>query len=612
MNIRFNTISLQGFLSFGDLQVLDLVKGNTSIIGINKTDNYSESNGSGKSALVEAIVWCLTGSTTRGISADKVINENYTDKGCYVNLSLTIDSDEYEVIRYRGHHELGNQIVIHKNGEDLSGNTATKSNQILAELIPLTYEDLTTMVVISQSLPGKFSNLSPSGRKSALENLGNYADQVESAKTSFNDKKKSADSELDGIRSRIANSRNNIAVLERSISSLNSDLTRESQLLVEQEDKKKIHEAEVAVIDEKIANANKGLAEIQVEWDNLMNEKTPIDAELNQLREIGREANKSILSYNQETLKLISESDNHQIAIMKYKAPSPKCPTCEQEITDKDKISTLIQELEDKIISNNSRIDDLKVMRQAAEFNINLHAETIVGLESKIKEIEEKMSQISPKRNSYMSDLKTSYPKFTEIADRTESLKSRIDEETGRIKELQVSIEEDEKLIPPLESRSKILGDIVKDISRGEFRNFLLERTMNSFNEILRVISQPIMKDGFVEISMSDGSKVEILYKDRLYEQMSSGEKRRLDIAIELTKRKYKSLVTGINFNLLVLDEILDTLDSTGISAIFDAVDVSGACESFMIISHRSDISMDYSQRVRVIKEEGNSRLEVE
>ena len=93
---------------------------------------------------------------------------------------------------------------------------------------------------------------------------------------------------------------------------------------------------------------------------------------------------------------------------------------------------------------------------------------------------------------------------------------------------------------------------------------------------------------------------------------MSSGEKRRLDIAIELTKRKYKSLVTGINFNLLVLDEILDTLDPTGISAIFDAVDVSGACESFMIISHRSDISMDYSQRVRVIKEEGNSRLEVE
>ena len=92
---------------------------------------------------------------------------------------------------------------------------------------------------------------------------------------------------------------------------------------------------------------------------------------------------------------------------------------------------------------------------------------------------------------------------------------------------------------------------------------------------------------------------------------MSGGERNRIDIALELTKRKYKSMVTGLEFNMLVMDEVIDGLDAYGISAIFDAVEISGSCDSFLVISHRKDIELDYHRVIKVIKEDNLSRIEV-
>ena len=67
MNIVFKEVKIHNFMSIGDaeLELNDL--GFVTISGNNMCQiDTTSSNGSGKSSILEAIVWCLTGDTIRG------------------------------------------------------------------------------------------------------------------------------------------------------------------------------------------------------------------------------------------------------------------------------------------------------------------------------------------------------------------------------------------------------------------------------------------------------------------------------------------------------------------------------------------------------------------
>jgi len=77
MNILFKNIEIHNFLSLGDVS-LDLNEcGFVLVKGHNEEGSVIQSNGSGKSALFDAIFWTITGETLRG--SDSVINEKSND-----------------------------------------------------------------------------------------------------------------------------------------------------------------------------------------------------------------------------------------------------------------------------------------------------------------------------------------------------------------------------------------------------------------------------------------------------------------------------------------------------------------------------------------------------
>lgn len=85
-------------MSFSDAYIDLNTLGYTLIIGENnsKSDNTT-SNGSGKSSILEAIMWCLTGETIRGIKGKDVLKQG--EKEGFVKLSFSVDNDEYEIVR---------------------------------------------------------------------------------------------------------------------------------------------------------------------------------------------------------------------------------------------------------------------------------------------------------------------------------------------------------------------------------------------------------------------------------------------------------------------------------------------------------------------------------
>ena len=180
MNVIFNKVTLHGFLSYLDAEISLDDMGYVLIKGINEnvTDNAS-SNGSGKSAIADAICWAMTGETVRGTSN---VVSNYSSDGCFVKLEFSVDNNNYLLIRSKSATKSNLQIFV--NGEDVSGKGITESKKILEQYLPdLTASLIGSVIILGQGLPQKFTNNTPSQRKEILEKLSKSDFMIEDLKS---------------------------------------------------------------------------------------------------------------------------------------------------------------------------------------------------------------------------------------------------------------------------------------------------------------------------------------------------------------------------------------------------------------------------------------------
>ena len=92
------------------------------------------------------------------------------------------------------------------------------------------------------------------------------------------------------------------------------------------------------------------------------------------------------------------------------------------------------------------------------------------------------------------------------------------------------------------------------------------------------------------------------------YRSCSSGERKRVDLAVlialyDLTTLRYKS-----NYNILVLDEVLDSIDEVGIEAVKDLLlELNNRIPTIIVVSHNNQLSEYFPNTVTVVKENGIS-----
>ena len=67
MEIKFNNVKIKNFFSIGEAELILSDSGYVFIKGINNfTEDNARANGVGKTALLDSIIWNLTGETSRG------------------------------------------------------------------------------------------------------------------------------------------------------------------------------------------------------------------------------------------------------------------------------------------------------------------------------------------------------------------------------------------------------------------------------------------------------------------------------------------------------------------------------------------------------------------
>ena len=86
-----------------------------------------------------------------------------------------------------------------------------------------------------------------------------------------------------------------------------------------------------------------------------------------------------------------------------------------------------------------------------------------------------------------------------------------------------------------------------------------------------------------------DSSKLDIYLGDVLYDTLSGGEKKKVDIALVLAQRDLALNIAGFSCNILILDEVMENLDETSTNCSLNLLmEASADIESMFIISHNN------------------------
>lgn len=612
MILTFKNIHIENFLSFGTADLL-LDRGNYVLVkgeNENPVDN-AESNGSGKSAIFDAIVWALTGTTTR--ECKNVSNIN-SDNGAKVTLYFNVDDCEYEVTRTKDYKPLGSTLKIIRNGEDVSGKGIRDSEKLLSEYLPdLTSSFLGSVIILGQGLPQRFSNNTPSGRKDVLEKLSKSDFMIDDLKQKVSDRKTQ-------LQKLIRENEDKLLAATTSKSRVLKQKESINRYLEELPDK---HE-----LQEKIDTYNRKVEELieeieckkkQLESEStteLLKEKEDKLLQLSSLNSsMYSELDQKKLEYSDQINELSERKQSLRSYIRTNENIRDVCPTCGQKLIGVEKPS--VDKERQELIEVETSLSDVSTKRDS-ELNVIKDSYT-----KKSKELEDEIQKLGNQileKSKAQSELKHSIEELQKSIEqckyRVASLvgqRDALEENTARYNQELVSIcdqlNEIEKEIlyytheqDPLNRRSEIISKMNTILSR-DFRGYLLTNVINYISDRAKFYSMQVFGNDNIGFQLA-GNAIEISFDNKEYSNLSGGEKQRVDLIIQLSIRDMLCKFMGFSSNIIVLDEFIDGLDAKGCEQILGLIannltDVG----TVYIITHHSSVAIPTDDEIIVVKD---------
>lgn len=616
MNIIFKKLMLHNFLSFGHAEIdLDNLS-YTLISGINNCkEDLAKSNGAGKSSLSDGIIWALTGQTIRG---SKDIVNKFTSEGAYVELDFTVDKNEYKLIRYKDYSNIGTNLKIYINNEDKSGKGIRDTEKLLEQYLPeLNNSLISSVIILGQGLPQRFTNNTPAGRKEVLEKLSKSDYMIEHIKEKLSDRKVILNDLLRKCEDTILSSNTTKKLLEERCEQLKKE--KESITPLD--------------YDSLIADKQKEKDDVRAELIELNQEKEKLDEiignkykEYNALLETldqtfkTRETElldlfvKPVEITLNDTLNKLKEKERELIKLENIK---DICPTCGQKIPGVHKVDTSNLKVEidnlKQIVesSQKTKADNITMVKQELETlkhsqEIKKQADLAI-VNNNIFTRDNLVAQRDTKQEVF-NTLDLEYQKLKLAKETYDNKASSINND---LKDVQKSIDSIcEKLLYNYKEQEEIKArlDVVSKmitLATREFRGILLQGVIDFINTKAKEYCANIFENEKIDFVL-DGNNILITYNNKEYENLSGGEKQKIDLIIQFSLRDM--LIQFLNFscNILVLDEVFDNLDFLGCQKVIDLITykLNDLNSIFIITHHENELEIAYDNKITVIKNE--------
>lgn len=597
---------VENFLSFGEA---DFDFDNTGFVLV------EGDNGSGKSAIVDAILWCLFGETLRGYKYDDVVNRR-VGEGCLVRLHLADGDELYTITRARRHPKLKNALIVtHDNfGKDMTAGGEKETQLVIEHLLGCSFKTFVSSVIFGQDRAYRFSSLTDAEQKKILDEvLGveRFADACAAARKQVS----ATQAELEAAArelGRAEDARDEAEAEAVDLQVKDTDFAASQQRKIEEEREKlrAVKEqlnktrkfADVAALKSVVSEAAKTLAEQEKRVDK----EASMDAEAR----VAVAGSKAKLDDAEEALR------KHQ------KLPS-RCSMCGQQVTAKAGASV--------VVAARLLIDKLK-KEHASWTEISDEATaTLVTCRSKLREA----------RQAVIDAQKALGDGAAREAEAASWRRRRVDHE-ARIAELEAEVSPYAALAEKARARhgrhekdaarlSETVGELEERIARSQFwvkafgnsglRSLLIDSSLPLLNEeaarVSRVLTGGAISIEFSATSEQKSGKVVDRFEVRVdnkhgagdYAGNSAGERAKVDLCVGLALQRLVASRSSASFNLAVFDEVFDHLDSASHEPVIEVLSELDK-ESVLVVSHDDDLKAWFPATWRMVKRGGFSAVD--
>ncbi|MHA1252840.1 MAG: AAA family ATPase, partial [Candidatus Helarchaeota archaeon] len=482
MKIEFVKLVMKNFVSHEDTKNLEFPLGITAIIG---------DNGAGKSSIIQAIKYALLGDKVRGDEIENIIR-NGTNK-LEIELHLKIDNVEYVINRTRTRNGKTLDSIKNLNENKLEGKGGiTKINEIILDLLNMDKDIISNSLFVDQGQIAKLIDEKPAERMNIMGKLIGL-DKLEK---SWELMKNVIDYFTDLLdRKEVID--NNLKRSNKEKKDIENEIKETETEIKESKDKLTIFNKKIAIAEDELKKL-----EMQRNQYNSLNVKigkleTEIELTIDKIKELNKQKNNALMArQNMEPLKkdinrikplkmyidLVNRREKLTYEKNALESELNRLKDYQKRIDqNKDyyqKYLDIKQELSSKKLEREQK-QDAKANYDKIETEINLK-------DGQVKKIEKELEKIADACSNY----------FTEIS--IEAKKSLLEKLETEIKDIDTKISELENSIGGYKSKLKeideylnILGDnnqcpVCLTMLTEEHRNKIVTQFKDEKNNIMQ------------------------------------------------------------------------------------------------------------------------------
>lgn len=651
-------VTAKNFLSLKELdldldnQGLVLLDGNN----LDSVDGSFEANGSGKSSLLASIFYALYGETPDGRSADAIINSQ-AGKEAVVTITLANNGHTYVISRGRKK----NFITIMEDDDKLEYSTMKETQAKVEEIVGIPEEVFRTTIFFDGHYTTPFSEMTDKQKKeflSAVVDLDVYSRAHEQTKE-----------DMKAVKAELATIESNISIAteasQRELDNIRK-LSENEQYYKQELDKATSELAKFEATMEPEDSYKSRENEAQSTVNSLSNYKVTSDA-LNKLNEATSIINK--LSFDLKTKENEKKQlEQQQVSIkdtMRSKVELIKNYEAMNSSTyDIDDMHVAFnlgrdghpEEAVDELIPSGADMTPINKLKEELQglvssfkgINPNGFDSVITALDAEINARKEELPQLQILAEQEAANNTSINAKYQEAVNNLNAIKSQRQDAINQVNTMKsnisylenslklvreqqeayngasanTTVEDLEKtknaLVDKLVSLEQVLGAFSDKGIKSHVLDLVTPTLNAGVNKYLAVLTGGAIVAEFstqtkkADGTMSEKFDVAINYNgiDTSYKSLSSGEKRRVDVAISLALQDMVMQRYGTDINVLAYDELFESLDAIGseniVQLLHDRLDDVG---TIIVISHNQDLKPLFDKIITVEKKDGISSL---
>lgn len=559
--LTIRKVRFKNFLSYGGAwSEVDFDKDQLSVV--------QSGNGQGKTSIIQAVTFGLYNRSINNIPKNKLIN-SINGKQTVVEVEFTSNQIDYKVVR----GIKPNVFQIYKDDKLINEDANSRDYQAVLEnqILRMSYKTFIQTVMIGMSNFTPFMELSSNDRRIVVEDLLGVG-----VLTTMNNL----------VKDHIANINQQI-----------NDLT--NQIMV----KKTQAQGELAIYDTLVANQKKNNESLQkqrnqhikdIEKHNKAIDK--LNVQLNKLQptvqkyDVFKTGLQTVISEQGKLRGLISKVQQDQ----QFIESNDHCPLCHQQIDDEYRASITA--------TNNDR--QQKLNAKLAQIEARLQS---------LYEKQDKFIKVIEKNNELHGSIREHNSAITLLNNQVIDVDQQLASNTSN-EQLDAQKQKVEQIVFDGNELTKQRNNLLDQKGiYDQCANLLKDNGIKAavVNQYLPIINQMINKyladmDFFLSFEIDNQFNETLKARgrdDMTYQNLSQGEKRRLDMAILFTWRYIAQLRNSCSCSNIFIDEVLDSsLDAAGIESIMKLFR-SFTDSNIFVISHREGVQeLDFDRILTIEK----------